>query len=219
MVDTEGVSALRVVLADDHRLTANALSDSLRAHGVDVVSVVHSVPEAMVAISEQSPDVLVSDLDMGPGPSGLDLADKVRHKKPRMGIVILTAYEEPRLFSGGMKDVPDDWIYLVKHQVTKVDELLGAVDLAYRYGIRELAAPKRKKRFVLSDSQASLLRLVARGLSNQAIAEEMSVTTDSVAKAINRLVKRLGVQGSDSTNVRVALTQRYFDYVGFQRES
>jgi len=62
------------------------------------------------------------------------------------------------------------------------------------------------------------LRLIAQGLSNQAISDELSVSPDSVAKSINRLAKKLGVGKTESRNVRVALTQKYFDYIGFQRE-
>jgi len=61
--------------------------------------------------------------------------------------------------------------------------------------------------------------LVAQGLSNQAISEMLSLSPDSVAKSINRLAKKLGVSQSETRNVRVALSQKYFDYIGFQREN
>jgi DNA-binding NarL/FixJ family response regulator len=63
-----------------------------------------------------------------------------------------------------------------------------------------------------------MLRLVASGLSNRAIAEQLSLGEDSVAKSINRLAKKLLPDRGEDTNVRVSLTQIYFDMMGFQRE-
>lgn len=211
--------ALRVVLADDHRLTASALSDSLRSHGVDVVAVVHSPSDALDAVSTHRPHVLVTDLDMGPGPSGIDLALRVKQVMARIGVVVLTAYEDPKLMAPHMPEVPSDVVYLVKHRVSEVSELLTAVRTAYQFATGEVKPPLKPTRFDLTASQASLLRLVAQGLSNQAIAEELKLTPGSVTVGINRLAKKLGVSASDSRNVRGALSQRYFDYVGFQRES
>ena len=218
MRDTFGVS-LSVVLADDHRLTANALADSMKSHKVNVLAVAHSVPEAMALTMKHQPDVLVTDLDMGVGPSGLDLVQRVRKEIPTCGAVVLTAYEDPKLFSPEMPPVPDEVVYLVKQRVDRVEELIAAVELARRYATREEQAPRKSKRFALTQPQAALLRLVAQGLSNQAIAAELSVTHDSVAKSINRLAKRFQINATDQRNVRVALTQRYFDYVGFQRDT
>lgn len=219
MSDTGGVPALRVVLADDHRLTASALSESLRSHGVDVVAVVHSPSDALGAVRTHRPHVLVTDLDMGPGPSGIDLALRVKQVMARIGVVVLTAYEDPKLMAPHMPEVPSDVVYLVKHRVSEVSELLTAVRTAYQFATGEVRPSAKPTRFDLTVSQASLLRLVAQGLSNQAIAEELQLTPGSVTVGINRLAKKLGVSASDSRNVRGALSQRYFDYVGFQRES
>ena len=219
MADTGSVSVLRVVLADDHRLTASALSDSLRGHGLDVAAVVHSAADGLQAVTTHRPHVLVTDLDMGPGPSGIDLALRAKSVMARLGVVVLTAYEDPKLMSAKMPDVPSDVVYLVKHRVTEVQELLAAVRTAYGYATGELVPPRKTTRFALTEAQASLLRLVAQGLSNQAIADELRLTPGSVTVGINRLAKKLGVSATDSRNVRAALSQKYFDYVGFQREA
>jgi DNA-binding NarL/FixJ family response regulator len=66
----------------------------------------------------------------------------------------------------------------------------------------------------LTSGQISVLRLVAKGLSNQAIAKQLSITEDSVSKAINRMLKRLGITQNSSVNPRAALLQSYFDMIG-----
>lgn len=217
-ISDTGLVPISVVLADDHRLTATALADSLRGHGLAIAGIAHSVPEAIELVSSNTPGVLVTDLDMGAGPSGLDLAVRVRRAFPLTGVVVLTAYEDPKLFGPDTPEVPDDVVYLVKHDLGTVEDLLTAVHLAHLYATGAEPVPKRRTRFALTHSQASLLRLVAKGMSNQAIADELTVTPDTVAKSINRLAKRFAISSTDQRNVRVALTQKYFDYIGFQRD-
>jgi two-component system nitrate/nitrite response regulator NarL len=218
MLDTGGVKGFRIVIADDHHLSAKALADSFIARGADVLAIAHSVPEALEALTQEHPDVLISDLDMGPGPSGVDLAVRVRAATPDIGVVLLTAYEEPKLFSSKMPPIPPEVVYMVKQRVREIDELEAALALARDYARGRQSPARLSASGLLTDSQADLLRLLARGLSNQAIADELSVSQDSVAKSINRLAKRLGVAQTSQQNVRVALSQRYFDFIGYQRE-
>jgi len=156
---------------------------------------------------------------MGPGPSGVDVAVRVKQIMARIGVVLLTAYEDPKLHSAKMPSVPPGVVYLVKHRISDISELLGAVQTAYRYSTGEATPPRAPERFALTEAQATLLRLVAQGRSNQAIAEELHLTTGSVTVAINRLAKKLDVSSSDGRNVRATLAQKYFDYVGFHREN
>ena len=218
MIDTGGVEGVRVVIADDHHLSAKALADSFSARGAEVVAIAHSVPDALEVLRDKRPDVLITDLDMGPGPSGVDLALRVRSLLPSTGVVLLTAYEDPKLFSSKMPALPPEVVYMVKQRVREIEELEAALNLALDYAHGRQRPPKPTSRSMLTENQADLLRLLAQGLSNQAIAQELSVSHDSVAKSINRLAKRLGVSQSSKHNVRVALSQRYFDFIGYQRE-
>lgn len=219
MSDTGGVEKITVVIADDHRLTAHSIADSLKARGYQISAVTYGVPDALAAIAEHSPQVLISDLDMGPGPTGADLIARMANVHPKMAIVLLTAYEDPKLLAPGMPALPSRVVYRVKHQLGDLDELESAVQLALSYASGEERPPKGNAGQPLTEAQANLLRLIAQGLSNQAISEALSMSPDSVAKSINRLAKRLGVSKTESTNVRVALSQKYFDYIGFQREN
>lgn len=219
MSDTGGVEKISVVVADDHRLTAHSIADSLKARGYQIVAVTYGVPDALAAIAEHSPHVLISDLDMGPGPTGADLIARMANVHPTMAVVLLTAYEDPKLLAPGMPELPSRVVYRVKHQLGDLDELESAVQLALSYATGVDRPPKATAGQPLTEAQANLLRLVAQGLSNQAISEALSMSPDSVAKSINRLAKKLGVSKTEATNVRVALSQKYFDYIGFQREN
>lgn len=209
---------LLVVVADDHRLTVEGLADSLRSRNVRVGGVAGSVPEARQLVDSLRPDVLLTDLDMGPGPSGIDLGVMARSAQPELGVVVLTAFEDPKLLSARIPRFPRDFVYMVKQRIDDLDQVLEACELARAYAVGEAEPPQTAGRFPLTRSQAEMLRLVASGLSNRAIADQLSLSEDSVAKSVNRLGKKLVTSRGAETNIRVALTQMYFDMMGFNRE-
>ena len=206
------MNALRVVVADDHSLTLQGVSDSLISHGISIVGRGRSAGEAVALVKEQKPDALVTDLDFGPGPTGLDIAESLRATLPKLGIVVLSAYGDPRLHSESLTKAPAGLVYLIKQQVHSTaalaDAIVVSIDKAAKAERGELPTIN------LTSAQISVLRLVAKGLSNSAIAEELSVTEDSVSKTINRMLKRLGIQQNATVNSRAALLQSYFDMVG-----
>ena len=206
------MNALNVVVADDHSLTLQGVSDSLLSHGISVVGRGKTAAEAVALVKKLKPDALVTDLDFGPGPTGLDIAESLRARFPRLGIVILSAYGDPRLHSESLVSAPAGVVYLIKQQVESTAQLAEAItvsiDKATKAEVGELPSIN------LTSGQIAVLRLVAKGLSNHAIAEELSVTEDSISKTINRMLKRLGIAQNSGVNSRAALLQSYFDMIG-----
>ena len=206
------MNTLRVVVADDHSLTLQGVSDSLLSHGMSVVGRGKTAAEAVELVKKHRPDALVTDLDFGPGPTGLDISESLRASFPRLGIVVLSAYGDPRLHSESLVSAPAGVVYLIKQQVASTAQLAEAIrvsiDKAAKAEAGELPAIN------LTSGQIAVLRLVAKGLSNHAIAQELSVTEDSVSKTINRMLKRLGIAQDSGVNSRAALLQSYFDMIG-----
>jgi DNA-binding NarL/FixJ family response regulator len=208
---------ISVVVADDDRLTALSLADSLGRHGLKILATVHTARDAIAAVVTLKPDVLVVDLDFGPGPTGLDVSIAVRRSLPMLGLVIITAYEDPRLLAPGLPESPDGTLYLVKQQLENPKQLAAAVRLSLETAINPPKKSNSANNVSLTNSQIELLRLVATGLSNTAIAEALNLTPDSVKKAITRLAKRVGVDHSSESNLRVELTRRYLQHSGYSR--
>jgi DNA-binding NarL/FixJ family response regulator len=69
----------------------------------------------------------------------------------------------------------------------------------------------------LTDQQIELLRLIAAGLSNYALAEALEITPKAVEKAVTRLADRMGIDRSSESNLRVAIANRYWEYLGHHR--
>jgi DNA-binding NarL/FixJ family response regulator len=209
--------ALSVVVADDDRLTALTLADSLGRYGLRALATVHTAGDAIKAAISLKPDVLVVDLDFGAGPTGIDVAIAVRRSLPFIGIVMVTAYEDPRLLAPDLPEAPAGAVHLVKQQISNPEEVAKAAKLSLEFAIKPPKKGLFDKGMKLSDSQIELLRLVATGLSNQAIAENLNLTPESVKKAITRLAKRVGVDYSTEYNLRVELTRRYLQHSGYFR--
>lgn len=209
---------IRVVVVDDHRLTASSIGDALERHGMVTVSRAYSAQEAINAVNEHQPDVLVIDLDLGPGPTGIDVAVEVRKKFRRMGIVLLTAFEDPRLLDSRLPALPPASVYMVKQHLEGTTDVVEAVRSSLELITSPGHTPGKQRRVALTDSQVEMLRLVASGLSNQAIAARLSLTLSAVEKAINRLAKKLEIETTEGTNSRVELTHRYLDMVGYVRD-
>lgn len=208
---------LSAVVADDDRLTALSLADSLSRYGIIPLAVVHSAGDAIAKTLELTPDVLVVDLDFGPGPTGLDVASAVRRRLSKIGIAIVTSYEDPRLLAPNLPSTPIGAVYVVKHKVDNPKQIAEAARDSYRYSQALGRVPIAQNRIDLTDSQVELLRLVAMGLSNQAIAQDLFITASAVEKAITRLATKLNVDRSHEANLRVGLTHRYLDHVGYTR--
>jgi DNA-binding NarL/FixJ family response regulator len=209
---------LRVVVVDDHKLTANSIGDALERHGMLAIARAHSAADAIEACATAAPDALVTDLDLGPGPTGIDVALEVRKRNRHVGIVILTGYEDPRLLDSRLPALPPACVYMVKHKLDDTTDVVEAVRLAVRLIRTSGEKDPVKPRVSLTDSQVDILRLVASGLSNQAIAARLSLTVSAVEKAINRLARKLEVDNELGVNTRVGLTHRYLDMVGYVRD-
>ena len=88
---------LTVVLVEDNALLRSSLGIALGHHGVHVVASCADVSQAVEHLSGGGVDALVTDLDLGRGPNGIALAHAARTANPEVGVVLLTAYSDPRL--------------------------------------------------------------------------------------------------------------------------
>jgi DNA-binding NarL/FixJ family response regulator len=206
----------RVLLVEDDDFTRVTVGAALQHLGVDSVHVADSALEAMDVARAKQLDCAVLDLDLGPGPTGIDLAFGMRRLNPTLGIVILTSFSDPRLLTSSVKQPPPGSTYVVKQSLTDIRFLGEAV-----HGAVVMAGEQDgvSGRVDLTDAQVETLRLLAYGLSNSEIARVRVVTEKSVEQAISRAAKRLGIDTQSGINQRVALAREYFRMTGATRHA
>jgi DNA-binding NarL/FixJ family response regulator len=210
----------RVLMVDDDPFTRSNLTSTLQVLGCYVVAA-DSVSSALRAIRNFAPDnmpnVALLDLDLGEGPTGLDLAQKLREEYPEIAIVILSTYVDPRLIGSNLPEIPAGGVYVVKSSVSSPQILGDALDLAVANMGIENKKKIAKPNFVLSDlsdKQVEMMRMVASGLSNAEIAKRQWMTEAAVEKAITRLSKKMNLTGNKEQNQRVMIASTYHQLTG-----
>lgn len=198
-------------MLEDDSFTRLTLVTTLRTAGLIVVAECSTASEALESHALHRPAVAVLDLDLGPGPTGLDVAHALRRSDPRIGIVFLTSFHDARLVTGNGQQAPGGSQYLVKQNIESLSTILSAIRSSM--GSRTLSHPGASglEEFgSLTATQIETLRLVAEGLSNKEIAHRRNVREKSVEQTIGRIAHALNITTSLSSNQRVNLAKAYF---------
>lgn len=204
---------IKVLLVEDDTFTRTTVAATLAHLGFTVVDAVSGAEAAMSVVKSRHIDVLVTDLDLGPGPSGVDIAFGMRALYEGTGIVILTSFSDPRLLSSSIKSAPDFSTYVVKQSLSNIEILKEAVIGSVALGTKTQGGLLVD----LTDAQIETLRLLSYGLSNSEIARVRVVTEKSVEQTVSRTAKRLGIESSSALNQRVALSRAFFQLTGAMR--
>lgn len=203
--------AARVLVVDDDDFTRTLVTTLVESLGYVVVARVGSVSEAMAQADDQNPDLAVLDLDLGEGPTGVDLAHGLRKLLPNIAIVMLTSYGDPA-WMGLRREQVKGARYIVKGSVNDPQILAEAIASALANPLVD-DVPHRSNS-PLNEGQWEILRLVAAGYNNAEIARRRSLTEDAVNKSITRLVRQLNLEVKQGDNTRVLLTQTYNRLMG-----
>lgn len=202
-----------VLVVDDDDFTRFLLVRTLRDLGFESVSDAPAAAAGLAAARSSKPDIAILDLDLGPGPNGIDCAHGLRKLLPTIGIVMLSSYQDPRLM-GANRPLPVGSVYLSKRSLGDADVLAATVQEVLEQPCTDRGVGEGPLPVKLSDNQIEVMRLVAEGYSNAEIARRIFVSEPGVAKAIGRLVKQLGIEVGPDANVRVRITQEYYALVG-----
>lgn len=208
---------LRCLVVDDDDFTRVTLEAALQSQGFDVVAAVGSAEDAVRIVRSHQVDVATLDLDLGPGPTGIDVAFGLRRLRPTVGIVILTSFSDPRLLASSTQQLPPGATYVVKQSLTDIAFLREAIQGSVMTHEGTQLAKSSAANVPLSDPQIETLRLLAYGLSNDQIAEARFVSRKSVEQAIRRIADSLEVSKDSGSNLRVALAREYFRLTGATR--
>ncbi len=161
----------KVLIVEDEPLLRVLISNTLEAEGFIVASAANAAEARRVA-DDFDPDIALLDIELGDGPSGIDLALILRRNSPEIGLVFLTHIPEPRVVGVDNKVIPRNAAYLVKDRIAESGVLRSAIEAALRDRVsREFRDDK--KAHALSDvsrSQLEVFKLVALGRSNSEIA-------------------------------------------------
>ena len=197
------------MLVEDEDFTRTIVSEMLNASGIEVHPV-GSVADALQAIEEFDPHVVLTDLDLGHGPDGADLLTKVLEERPWTGMVVMTAHASPELAINDASRIPEQAGYIVKSELHSIQKLISTIeDSIIMPGDFRGTANLSEKKVTITSSQAEILRLLADGLSNASIAEARGISLRSTEALIQRTFIALGVNNDSSINPRVVAVKMW----------
>lgn len=181
---------IRIVLAEDQKLLLGAIGALLDLDDdIQVVGRAGSGDEARDLIESQSPDVVISDIEM-PGLTGLELAEWLAQARPATRMLILTTFARPgylrRALEAGVGG------YLLKE--TPAEKLADAVRRVHR-GERviapELALTAFDARDPLTERERQVLRLAGEGISNAEIGRRLHLAEGTVRNYLSEAIGKL----------------------------
>jgi len=192
---------ITVMIVDDHQMVRNGARGYLEVQPeISVVAEAESGEEAVRLAREFIPDVVLMDLVM-PGMDGVEATRKVKDISPRTQIIILTSFHEdehifPALQAGAIS-------YLLKD--VKAAELVEAIRRAAvgeatlhpRVAARLIkqfshGQPDRGSLFAeLTEREVEVLTLVARGFTNQKIADDLVISIGTVKGHVSNILSKL----------------------------
>ena len=194
------METIRILLADDHPIVREGLRALIATEpGMLVVGEAQDGGEALFKARSLQPDVILLDLVM-PRKNGLAAISEITHDLPGARILVLTSFAEdeyvfPALKAGAMG-------YLLKD--ASPQELLEAIRAVYRgeSSLHPAIARKVLREFTrpadpparaarLSEREGEILLLVAQGLSNRAIAEQLVVSERTVRSHVSNILQKL----------------------------
>jgi DNA-binding NarL/FixJ family response regulator len=202
---------IRVMLVDDDEFSLTILGESLQQWATVFRS--SSVAEAIASLDLFDPHVVVTDLNFNGGPDGSQLLWHLQKEFPWVGRVILTSHSSPVLALGKGYELPPETVYLVKADVSGGSVLKDAVLAALRGAVpvKGVSAAQNDARIVISKSQAEVLKLIAAGRSNAAIAKELEISLRAAESLIQRTFAALQLKPDEDSNIRVLATRMWIE--------
>ena len=191
--------AIRVLITDDHGVVRQGLRMFLSLDpDIQVVGEAQDGREALAMARELKPDVVLMDLLM-PVMDGLESTKAIRTELPEVEVIALTSVLEGASVTGAIRAGAIG--YLLKD--TDAEGLHQAIRGAAEGGVhlspeaaarlmREVRSPDSPE--ALTDREAEVLRLLARGKANKQIASSLYVSEKTVKAHVSRILMKLGVQ-------------------------
>jgi DNA-binding NarL/FixJ family response regulator len=209
--------SIRLVLAEDHYLVREGIRRLLETRpDLEVAAVCGDLGSLLAVVEAEHPDVVVTDIRMPPGDAdeGIQAAERLRETNPDVGVVVLSQYANPSYALALLERGSARRAYLLKERVNDLGQLVTAIQAVAEGGsvidakvvealVAENARGEESPLNQLTPRERDVLREMAAGKSNAAIAEALFLTERSVQKVIHSIFLKLGLTWEASVDKRV----------------
>jgi DNA-binding NarL/FixJ family response regulator len=213
---------VRVVIADDSVLLREGIARLLEDAGFEVVAKVADAPSLLKAMEKEGPDIAVIDVRMPPtfSDEGLRAALVIRRQWPDVAVLVLSQYVEERYATELLATDTSGVGYLLKDRVADLDEFVAALRRVAAGGtaldpevVTQLLARSRRvdPLATLTARERDVMRLMAEGRSNGAIADDLVVSVGAVEKHVANIFLKLDLSPDDQDHRRVLAVLQFLE--------
>ncbi len=195
---------IKIALVDDHKLITDGITSLLAPiDDIEIAQVFHGAEDFVNQLEHPLPDLLLLDLDL-PGMNGIECAETLLTKYPHFKIAILTMHDEKglieKLIQLGVKGY-----FLKTIEVNELEEAIRQINKGHSYFPSDVTStlsknPKLKVSAVqdsrikeLSRREIEIARLIATGMSNREIGEQLFISTRTVDTHRYNLMSKLDI--------------------------
>ena len=211
------------MLGEDNYLVREGITRALEAmEGIELVGTGVDLDSLRESVERTKPDVVLTDIRMPPTRTdeGIRFAAYLRLAQPGIGVVVLSQHVDPAYAHALFADGAEGRAYMLKERLRDQQELQQALTAVAagsswvdsRVVERLLGDGREHDPHLdeLSPREHEILGMIATGLSNGAIADQLSITRRAVERHINAIFRKLELKESDEeTNRRVRATLLY----------
>lgn len=214
---------MRVLIAEDQYLTREGTRRLLaEVPGIEVVGEAWDYDSVLAETRRLQPDVVLMDIKMPPTHSieGIEAAHIIKSQLPDIGVVVLSQHDDEGYVWALLEEGVAGYGYLHKVRVGDIGQLVRALSEVAAGGsvidprILETLLDRRSKKpgspiSELTPGELGVIRLMAEGRSNRAIAAQLSIALGTVEKRIAAIFSKLGLPEESDVNRRVAAVLIY----------
>ena len=208
---------IRIVLAEDHYLVREGLRRLLETRDdLEVAAACGDLDSLLTSVNAEQPDVVITDIRMPPGNTdeGIQAATRLRETNPEVGVVVLSQYANPTYVLALLEGGSAQRAYLLKERVNDLEQLVAAIRAVADGGsvidpkvvealVAENARAEESPLNQLTPRESDVLREMAEGKNNAAIADALFLTERSVEKVIHSIFLKLGLTWETAVHKRV----------------
>jgi DNA-binding NarL/FixJ family response regulator len=205
---------MRVAIAEDSVLLREGIAGLLGDEGFEVVARCGDADELLRKLSSHEIDVVIVDIRLPPTHSdeGLRAAIEIRERYPGIGVLVLSQYVEVGLAMKLLADSAEGVGYLLKDRISEAADFVASVRRVAEGGsavdpiiVSTLLSKRRRDDPIerLTPREREVLELIARGSSNQGIADELVITVRAVEKYVSSIFSKLDLPSTGTESRRV----------------
>jgi DNA-binding NarL/FixJ family response regulator len=191
--------SLKVLIAEDHTLVSEGLEVMLSmADDLELAGVAGSGEEAVALAESSDVDVVLMDVNLGRGMSGIEATRQIKEQAPKTKVLMLTMFTDPGTVAEAVKAGADG--YLSKG--ASKETVVGAIfDVATGRSVLDPNVTEGvfgriggRDRQALTDRELTVLQHLSHGLATREVAAEIHVSEETVKTYLKQIFRKLGVR-------------------------